>query len=70
MEEKKEHKVIESHVQPPFTALKSFNVDATILSYSHYIDDALCLLRLLSKKTGEYQASHLNILKGFLLNPP
>ena len=70
MEESKNDVILEDHVYPPFASLPSFNVDATILSYVYYNEDAQRFLTKLSKNAGKYYENHKNILKGFIKQAP
>ena len=62
---------MKSIVEPPLTALQSFNVAAIVLSYINYEALDAILLSKLSHNTQNYYLKHKDILSGILIvNPP
>ena len=57
-------------VKPPFANLQIFNVNAKIMSYLLYADDAEEFLCKLSKNAAEYYENHQAILMEFLCPVP
>ena len=54
-------------VKPPFPAIPSFNIGASILAYSNFEDEAHTMLHKLCKNTRHYSKSHAQLLKSFFL---
>ena len=57
-------------VEPPFTALQSFNAAALVLSYLDYQEDIEPLLNRLSHNARAYYVKHRGILDGILESRP
>ena len=57
-------------IKPPIKGLPSFLVNATLLGFAYYLDDALCLLRLLSVNASLYAVEHQLILVEFCAASP
>ena len=53
-------------LKPPLTNLSSFVVDAIVLSYLLFLDDAVRFLRQLSRNALHYANNHRHLLLPFL----